>query len=358
VEIVVVNPDPDFWRGRRVLLTGHTGFKGAWAALWLESLGAEVFGISRPPDTEPSLFDLLAPRHAGVLCDLAHRAAVRAAVAQARPQIVLHMAAQALVRRSYADPVETFASNVMGTVHLLDALGQQEGLEAVLVVTSDKVYGQGQGARPFVEGDALGGIDPYSASKACVEHVAASWAQGLWVGGPHLATARAGNVIGGGDWALDRIIPDVWRAWRQGVPLRLRNPQATRPWQHVLDALSGYFLYVERLVGSGRDSLPRALNFSPRAGQGLDVAAIVAGMTRALGGAASSWQHDKGPAPHEAASLSLDPGLAEHCLGWHARLPIEAALGLTADWYARHGAGEAARILCLEQIAYFESLCP
>ncbi len=354
-----MNPDPGFWQGRRVLLTGHTGFKGAWAALWLERLGAEVYGLSRPADTQPSLYAELAPRHAGVLCDLGDRAAVKAAVAQARPQIVLHMAAQALVRRSYADPVETFASNVMGTVHLLDALGQQEGLEAVLVVTSDKVYahgrGQGQGAGPFVEGDALGGIDPYSASKACVEHVAASWAQGLWVGGPPLVTARAGNVIGGGDWAVDRIIPDVWRAWRQGVPLTLRNPHATRPWQHVLDALSGYFLYVEGLLRAGGDRLPRTLNFSPVAGQGLDVAAIVAAMTKALGGAAAPWQRDERQAPHEAASLRLDPGLAERALGWRARLPVETALGLTADWYARHGSGEAARQLCLEQIAYFES---
>lgn len=351
-----MNPDPGFWQGRRVLLTGHTGFKGAWAALWLERLGAEVFGLARPPETEPSLFALLAPRHGGEFADLLDRAAVQAAVARARPQIVIHMAAQALVRRSYADPVETFASNVMGTVNLLDALGHQQELESVLVVTSDKVYGQGQKAGPFVEGDALGGIDPYSASKACVEHVAASWAQGLWAAGPRLATARAGNVIGGGDWATDRIIPDVWRAWRQGVPLGLRNPQATRPWQHVLDALSGYLLYVERLAGAGGQALPRALNFSPLKGEPLDVAAIVAAMTRALGGLPEAWQPDTRPAPHEAASLSLDSSLAERSLGWRARLPIQLALDLTAQWYARHAAGEDARSLCLEQIALFEGL--
>ena len=261
-----MNPDPHFWQGRRVLLTGHTGFKGAWAALWLERLGAEVFGLARPPDTEPNLYTLLAPSQAGILADLMDRAAVRDAVAEARPQIVIHMAAQALVRRSYADPVETFASNVMGTVNLLDALGQQKDLEAVLVVTSDKVYGQGQGSGPFVEGDALGGVDPYSASKACVEHVVASWAQGLWTEGPRLATARAGNVIGGGDWAADRIIPDVWRAWTGGAPLSLRNPQATRPWQHVLDALSGYLLYVERLAGAGGAGGATTTTISPLGG--------------------------------------------------------------------------------------------
>ena len=356
-----MNPDPGFWRGRRVLLTGHTGFKGAWAALWLERLGAEVFGFSRPPDTEPSLFSLLAPQQPAVLGTLVDRAAVQAAVNTARPQIVIHMAAQALVRRSYAAPVETFASNVMGTVHLLDALGRQEQLEAVLVVTSDKVYAQDRGdqdrgAVSFVEGDALGGIDPYSASKACVEHVAASWARGLWAAGPRLATARAGNVIGGGDWAEDRIIPDVWRAWTQDVALTLRNPRATRPWQHVLDALSAYLLYAERLAGAGGADLPPALNFSPPTDEGLDVAAMVEAMTAALGGPARPWQADTQPAPHEAASLRLDASLAERTLGWRARLPIRKALDLTAAWYARHAKGETARSLCLEQIALYEGL--
>jgi CDP-glucose 4,6-dehydratase len=351
-----MNPSPSFWRGRRVLLTGHTGFKGAWASLWLERLGARVTGFSRAPETEPNLIGLAWPGIDGRIGDLVDPTAVRAAVEAADPEIVLHMGAQALVRRSYADPVDTFATNVMGTVHLLDALRGRAALQAVLVVTSDKTYAHGAEHRPFVEGDALGGADPYSASKACAEHVAASWAASFWRDGPALATARAGNVVGGGDWAADRLIPDIWRARRAGTPLVLRHPQATRPWQHVLDALAGYLVYVERLAAPGGAALPRALNFGPRAGERLTVAEVVEAVERALGGETRGWRLDDGPIPPEAPALALDASRAKAVLGWTARLDMARALAFTADWYGRHAAGAEPRALCLEQIAAFEAL--
>ena len=243
VSLAGSEPDGGFWQGRRVFLTGHTGFKGAWAALWLADLGAEVHGFALPPHTEPSLWEqvgtgLLAGE---TLADLADRDALTEAVRRARPQIVLHMAAQALVTRSYADPVGTFATNVLGTAHLLDALRAADGLEAVVVVTTDKVYANDGSGRVFVEDDPLGGGDPYSASKSAAELLTRSFAASFFdPAGVPVATARAGNVLGGGDWSADRLAPNIWRAARSGVPLLLRSPQATRPWQHVLEPLAGY----------------------------------------------------------------------------------------------------------------------
>ena len=345
--------DAAFWRGRRVLLTGHTGFKGTWLALWLEGLGATVTGFAHEPDTAPSLFRLVAPRLASVIGDLGDRAAVARVVAESRPEIVIHMAAQALVRRSYADPLGTFASNVTGTAHLLDTLRAAPDLRAVLVVTSDKVYlNRDQGA-DFREDDALGGADPYSASKSAAEMVVAAWAQSFFAGGPvRIGTARAGNVIGGGDWAADRVVPDAWRAVMKGDALLLRYPESTRPWQHVLDSLNGYLVYAQALAAGG--VLPAALNFGPDPGRTASVAALAEALLAAWGGL--PWRPDAAPSPPEKKRLSLDPSLATATLGWRTRLPLDRTIAWTAEWYAAFRAGAAARELCLRQIGAFQAL--
>lgn len=349
-------PDPSFWQNRRVLLTGHTGFKGAWSALWLRSLGAEVHGFALAPDTEPSLWSeagqgVLAGETIGDLADLE---ALRRAIAAARPQIVIHMAAQALVRRSYADPVGTVRTNALGTVHLLDALRDSGELEAVLVVTTDKVYSNADAGRDFVEGDPLGGHDPYSASKAAAELLARSYAVSFFdpVAVP-VATARAGNVIGGGDWSEDRLVPDIWRAARAGRALLLRAPEATRPWQHVLEPLAGYLSYVETLV---RDpETPRALNFGPFPGRPVTVAEVAGAVGKALG-LDRPWQRDEGQHPPEMKLLSLDPSLARDAIGWEPRLGDEETVAWTGRWYAAHAKGADALGLCLEQIRQYQAL--
>lgn len=348
--------DPRFWNGRRVLLTGHTGFKGAWAALWLNRLGAQVHGFALPPDTEPSLW-----REAGdgmlvseTLADLAHRGAVNDAIARVQPEIVLHLAAQALVRRSYASPVETMATNIMGTVHLLDALRSCSDVKAILVVTTDKVYANADTGRHFVEDDPLGGHDPYSASKAAAELVVRSYASSFFdPRGVPVASARAGNVIGGGDWSPDRIVPDVWRAARERRPLVLRNPDATRPWQHVLEPLRGYLLYVQALAE--HPDLPRALNFGPEPGAPVTVAQIAETMGAALG-VEQSWTRDSRHHPPEMKLLSLDPARARSSLGWRPRLSDLEGVEWTAEWYREYDSGRAAREICEAQIHEYEAL--
>ncbi|MDP2296526.1 MAG: CDP-glucose 4,6-dehydratase [Pseudolabrys sp.] len=348
--------DHAFWRDRRVLLTGHTGFKGAWLSLWLEWMGAQVSGLALPPDTEPSLYALLQP-FAGQqsrLGDIRDAATVADAVKSARPQIVIHMAAQALVRRSYREPAETFAANVMGTVHLLDALRGVDGLQAALVVTTDKVYRNDGEARAFVEDDPLGGHDPYSASKAATELAVASMAASFFTpNGIAVATARAGNVIGGGDWAEDRLIPDLWRAIRANAPLPLRYPQATRPWQHVLEPLSGYLMYAERLARGG--AVPAALNFGPPPGEVLTVAEIAEGIFGAMQ-SKQGWVQAEGANPDEAQTLAIDPALAMRTLGWRPRLQPVQALQWTADWYRASNDGGDPRKLALAQIEAYEAL--
>jgi CDP-glucose 4,6-dehydratase len=347
------NPDPAFWSGRRVFLTGHSGFKGAWAALWLKRLGAEVHGFALAPETEPSLWRLVGERllASETIGDVRDRDALAGAVRRARPEIVLHMAAQSLVRRSYADPAGTFATNVTATANLLEALRGLDGLQAVLVVTTDKVYRNRSGEeRAFREDDPLGGADPYSASKAAAEMVTASYAASFFdPAGVAVATARAGNVIGGGDWSEDRLVPDLWRAARAGEPLRLRFPDAIRPWQHVLEPLSGYLLHLEALAaGAGA---PRALNFGPAAGERVTVAELAEAL-----GAAQAWERDSGEHPPEATTLSLDSALAGRTLGWAPRLPVGEAAAWTARWYSEQGAGACPRDLCLAQVADYEAL--
>lgn len=344
-----------FWRGKRVLLTGHTGFKGAWAAIWLSRLGAQVTGLALPPDQDPSLFHLarVDARIASRLVDLRNPEAVRAELAEGAFDLVLHMAAQPIVRAAIEDPIATFETNVMGTAHLLQALREQPSLQAVLVVTTDKVYANAETGRAFVETDALGGKDPYSASKAAAEIVTASFAKSYFDrAGTPVATARGGNVIGGGDFSRDRLVADIVRAARAGETVTLRHPEATRPWQHVLDCLAGYFAYLEALAE--RRAVPRALNFGPRpGGPEVTVGEIASLGVAALG--AWPWRHEPDPKSLEARALAIDAGQAAATLGFASRLDAAEAVALTMDWYRRQAAGEDAYALCLEEIEGYEA---
>jgi CDP-glucose 4,6-dehydratase len=345
----------DFWQGRRVLLTGHTGFKGSWAAIWLNRLGAKVTGLALAPDQTPSLFDL-----AGVdgllrsrLADLRDREAVRAAVQAQEIDLVLHMAAQPIVRASIEDPIGTLATNVMGTAHLLNALRDCPSLKAVLTVTSDKVYANDDGGRAFVETDPVGGKDPYSASKAATEIVVKSFARSyLEAKGVRVGTARGGNVIGGGDFSRDRVVADIVRAVRAGESVVLRHPEATRPWQHVLDCVAGYLLHAEALATDA--DAPRALNFGPRpGGREVTVGELASMGVEALGG--QPWRHVPDPGSIEARSLAVDASLAKRALGFESRLDAREAVQQTMSWYRRQAAGEDALALCVEQIEGYEA---
>jgi CDP-glucose 4,6-dehydratase len=356
----MVNPSPDFWRGKRVLLTGHTGFKGAWLAIWLARMGAEVHGFARAPDTEPNLFHLagLGSRIHHGEGDLRDAAAVCAAVRSSRPQVVLHLAAQALVRRSYAEPLETLAANVMGTANLLQALRDAEEVRAVVVVTTDKCYENREWVWPYRECDPLGGRDPYSASKACAEIVTAAFRDSyLAASNVAVASARAGNVVGGGDWAPDRLVPDCVRAFSAGTGVMLRNPAAVRPWQHVLEPLGGYLLLAERLFRQGpadRDAAT-AFNFGPLADDVRPVGWVVGEVAR-LWGPPASWEFDAGAHPHEAQMLALDAARARGTLGWRPRLSLAQCLDWTVHWYRAVAGGESA-LACTEfQIDCYLSL--
>lgn len=343
---------PAFWRGKRVLLTGHTGFKGAWAAIWLTRMGAEVTGVALPPDQTPALYTLagVERRVRSHLLDLRNPDAVGAVLAGETFDLVLHMAAQPIVRASVEDPVTTFETNVMGTVHLLQALREQAKLQAALVITSDKVYANNETGRAFVETDALGGKDPYSASKAAAEIVVQSYARSFFAGTP-VGTARGGNVIGGGDFSRDRIVADIVRAARAGEAVVLRHPEATRPWQHVLDCLAGYFVLLERLATDPQ--CPRAVNFGPRpGGPEVTVGELATLGVQALGG--KPWRHEPDPRSLEAKSLAIDATLAGRVLGFESRLDAPRAVALTMDWYRRQTNGEDALSLCLEQIEGYE----
>ncbi len=345
-------PDPEFWHGRRVLVTGHTGFKGTWATLMLGQLGAVVTGIALAPEGAVNLYGLAGaqPWLTSYIADINDASGLRRLVRDARPDIVLHLAAQALVRVSYGEPSGTFATNVMGTIHLMEALRASAGLQALLVVTTDKVYRNPETGAAFRESDALGGHDPYSASKAACEIAVASWRECFFApAGVPVATARAGNVIGGGDFAADRIIPDIFRAEQAGATLTLRHPGATRPWQHVLDGLNGYLLYAEALVQ--RRDVPVALNFGP-SGAALAVAEVVAAMQRALG-ARPGWQQAEGPQPHEAGLLALDSSAARGALGWRDHFDSAAAIARTAAWYAAFAQGQDMRAYCAAEVAEF-----
>lgn len=347
--------DRGFWSGKRVLLTGHTGFKGSWAAVWLKDLGAEVTGLALAPDQTPALFDLAGVEGlvASRIVDLRDGPEVEAELAGRPFDLVLHMAAQPIVRTAVADPVATFAANVMGTANLLQALRAQTTLRAVLAVTSDKVYANAETGRAFVETDALGGKDPYSASKAATEMVVASFARSYFDAlGVPVATARGGNVIGGGDFSQDRLVADIVRAARGQGTVVLRHPEATRPWQHVLDCLAGYFTQLQALATD--PATPRQLNFGPRAdGAEVTVGELATMGVRALG--ARPWRHEPDPASLEARSLAIDASLAERTMGFRSRLDAPKAVALTMDWYRRQANGENALDLCRAQIAAYES---
>jgi len=348
-------PDRGFWNGKRVLLTGHTGFKGGWAAIWLSRMGARVTGLALPPDPPGGVFELA--RVAGLvdsrLADLRDRAATADVVASGPFDLVLHMAAQPIVRVSVAEPVETFASNVMGTAHLLDALRAQAGLRAVLVITSDKVYANAETGEAFAEGSPLGGKDPYSASKAATEIVAASFAKSYFdKTGVPVATARGGNVIGGGDVSPDRLVSDIVRAAARGEAVTLRHPEATRPWQHVLDCVAGYLVYAEALAQD--PAAPRALNFGPKPGGAqISVGELASLAVAALG--AKPWRHEPDPRSIEARALAIDTGLARRTLDFESRLDGPQAVALTMDWHRRQAAGEDGLALCQEQIEGYEA---
>lgn len=319
-----------FWPGRRVLVTGHTGFKGAWLSFWLAQLGARVSGLALAPDTQPALFDQLglagAVDHA--LGDIRSAGAVDARVAEAAPEIVFHLAAQPLVLRGYAAPVETWETNVTGTLHLLDALTRAGRPVTLIVVTTDKVYENREWDHPYRETDRLGGHDPYSASKAATELLAASWRDSFG-GDLRIATARAGNVIGGGDWAENRIVPDIVRALQAGAPVGLRNPQAVRPWQHVLEPLAGYLRLAERLHGDA--GLARAWNFGPASGDFRSVQEVT---ETALTHWPGHWvDASSGDAPHEAGRLAVASDLARHRLDWAPRWEFAHAVENTVRWY-------------------------
>ncbi len=304
-----------FWRNRRVFLTGHTGFKGAWLNLWLRSLGAKVTGYALAPHTEPSMFALVAGHCASHIADIRDERMFHDALSGADPQIVIHMAAQALVRASYRDPLATYATNVLGTGNVLQACRALRHLECVLVVTSDKVYENHGEGRPFAEGDRLGGHDPYSNSKACAELLTASFRDSFFRDGAPIATARAGNVIGGGDWSQERLIPDCVRALEAGEPVALRYPEAIRPWQHVLEPLSGYLAFAQALVQAPA-AIPRAVNFGPDPSSFCTVREVVELFGASFSGRPGWRRDDAGTSFKEANALTLSSALAENCLGW------------------------------------------
>ncbi len=351
---------PDLWKDKRVLITGHTGFKGAWLTLMLHRFGAKVCGYALPAPTHPSLFEA-----AGVasLAGVTHRAgdvrdlgAVSTAVAAFAPEVVFHLAAQSLVREGYRDPVGTLATNVMGTTNVLEACRGAGSVRGVVNVTTDKCYENRDLGRPFVETDPMGGFDPYSASKGCSELVTAAYRRSFFAEGRiRLASARAGNVIGPGDFAADRIIPDCIRALSAGQPVRVRNPNATRPWQLVLEPLAGYLTLAEALLGPGGEAFADGFNFGPDLEDAQPVSVIATAITSRWGGGAS-WVPDPGPHPHEARLLTLDTSRARSALGWQPKIRLTKALEWTVDGYRAIMAGQHVREECFKQINRYLSL--
>lgn len=350
----------EFWRGKRVFLTGHTGFKGSWLSLWLHTLGAHVTAYALEPPTTPSLFE--DARIGDVLdshiADIRDAARLAATLANAKPDIVIHMAAQPLVRRSYAEPALTYETNVMGTVHLLDAARACPSVRAILVITTDKCYENREWCWGYRECDTLGGYDPYSNSKACTELVVQAYRSSFFnpaSPGAHpagLASARAGNVIGAGDWALDRIVPDCIRAFLANAPVRVRNPHAIRPWQHVLEPLSGYLLLAQRLFEHPRE-FSQAFNFGPADDDAWPVQRVVRYLCDKWPGA--SMTVDPGPHPHEAHFLKLDCSKARDLLGWRPRWPLPRALDSIIDWLRVYRERGDQRACLIEHIRAFDS---
>ncbi|MCD8140583.1 MAG: CDP-glucose 4,6-dehydratase [Planctomycetaceae bacterium] len=347
--------NPAFWKGRRVFLTGHTGFKGSWLALWLAQMGAEVTGFSLPVDMAALCGDRgICPDVRDVFGDIRDFTVLQKAMRGARPQVVFHLAAQALVRRSYANPLDTYSTNVMGTVNVLEAARTVDGVASIVVVTTDKCYADHGWDWGYRETDRLGGHDPYSSSKACAELAAASWRDSFFSSADTaaLATARAGNVIGGGDWAEDRLLPDMVRAFTSGASVSIRNPEAVRPWQHVLDPLNGYLMLAE--AATHDKTFADCWNFGPASGDDRNVRWMVESFSRQWGDGAN-WGRDQGTHPKETHALRLDCAKANRRLGWRPVLDVEAALAWSVDWYKRHAGGESALEITRSQIHEFGS---
>ncbi len=348
--------DPHFWLGKRILVTGHTGFKGGWLCLWLQSMGAHVIGYSLAPPSTPNLFQIARVDEGmthinGDILDLAKLQSVMSAHA---PEIVFHLAAQALVRRSYANPVETYASNVMGTVNVLEAIRQSGCVKAVVNVTSDKCYENREWAWGYRENDPMGGYDPYSSSKGCAELVTAAYRNSYFTEqGIHMASARAGNVIGGGDWAEDRLIPDIMRAICNGEAAQIRYPNATRPWQHVLEPLSGYLILAQALWRHGAP-YAEGWNFGPAEGDSRPVAWMLDKLI-ALWGEGASWVREKNVQPHEANYLKLDCAKAHGMLGWYPCWTLTTALQNVVSWYKSYLADADMREVCMQQITAYQA---
>ncbi len=345
--------DPSFWRERRVLVTGHTGFKGAWLCLWLQALGARVHGASlEAMPSEPCLYDLARVAEGmagGAVCDIRDAAVVARAVAECEPQVVFHLAAQPLVRRSFKAPRETYETNAMGTVNVLEAVRSAPSVEAVVVVTSDKCYENRETPEPYREEDPLGGHDPYSSSKAIAELVTSAYRRSYFSNpdAPRIASARAGNVIGGGDWGGDRLVPDLIRAAVSQGNVSLRHPGATRPWQHVLSPLSGYLVLAQALCGEAR--FARAWNFGPDPADARTVEWVVSRVSELWPGGIS-WSVDEGPHPHEAGLLALDSSLARRELAWTPLVGLEEGLEATVAWYRAWREGQDMREVTLGQV--------
>lgn len=355
-------PDRSFWKGRRVLLTGHTGFKGSWMSLWLEALGADVTGYSLSPPTQPSLFEQAAVAHSirSIVADLRDFDRLKGAIAECRPEVVIHMAAQTVVSRGYVDPIETYSTNVMGTVHLFEALRRLEHRCAVVNVTSDKCYENNEWVWAYRENDRMGGHDPYSNSKGCAELVTSAFRDSYFPPeafdrhGVALASARAGNVIGGGDWTANQLIPDLIRAFLAGQPCLIRNPLATRPWEFVLEPLRGYLMLAERLSADPK-TFASGWNFGPAEDDAKPVSWIADRLMKSWGSGVR-WTLDEGAHPHEAHLLKLDASKAKVYLKWRPVLPLETALDWIVVWYRAFQQGDDIGKLTRAQIQQYETL--
>jgi CDP-glucose 4,6-dehydratase len=352
----------NLWRGRRVFLTGHTGFKGGWLSLWLASMGASIRGYALAPESNPNLFTVacVGTILEDIRGDIRSYTDIETAMTEFEPEVVFHLAAQPLVTRSYADPLGTYAANVMGTAHVLEAARKTQSVRAVVCVTTDKCYQNQEWIWPYRETDQLGGFDPYSSSKACAEIVCSAYRTSFLDLGNQtghrvaLATARAGNVIGGGDWSENRLIPDLIRGFHNEQPVLIRRPKAIRPWQHVLEPLHGYILLAEKLL-TGHPGFASAFNFGPADGDAWSVERIATRLVN-LWGSGASWISDDRPSVHEAHSLKLDSSRARTELGWNPKLDIESALDWTVSWYrAWHSGGDLLQAT-RDQIAAYKRL--
>lgn len=349
-------PDAEFWLGKRVLVTGHTGFKGGWLAIWLHRMGAQVSGLSMAPLTSPNLFELALVDVVcdSYICDLRDQAEVAQIVGKVAPDIVFHLGAQSLVRESYKSPIETFSTNVMGTAHLLEAIRDIDSVRVAIMITTDKVYKNNEWLWPYREGDALGGHDPYSASKAASEILISSYRSAfLAESGTAVSSARAGNVIGGGDWSADRLIPDAVRAWQNGNELDIRRPEAIRPWQHVLEPLAGYLKLAE---ASWNDpQLAGAYNFGPDTSGSASVQNVIE-LARATYGSGTVTFGDGNDGPHEAGLLTLEVTKSRTVLNVQSRWSLAESIKRTMQWYLAHGNGADAQMLCESDITAYGGL--